>query len=161
MNMAQQTKENTISHLSSYSTLVFAFALMISVLLDIVLPMKFLAEPGNRYIGIVVVIFGTFIVFWAENIGRQYSHKRKKGEVTHISHISRGVYSYTRNPKYVGLGILLIGLGIILNSLFVTISAFVSILIIHFFLLHKEEELLESRHGHIYHEYKKKVKRWI
>lgn len=156
-----EKKENTISHLSSYSTLVFAFALMVSVLLDILLPLKFLAEPWNRYIGVAIVIFGTLIVFWAENIGRKYSHKRKKGEVTHVDHISKGVYSYTRNPKYVGLGILLIGLGIILNSPFVTLSAFISILVIHFFLLHKEEELLAERHGEIYHEYKKKVKRWI
>ena len=159
--MERQPKENTISHLSSYSTIVFAFALMLAVLLDIFFPMRFLAEPWNRYIGVAVVIFGTIIVFWAEDIGRRYSHKRKAGEITDVSHISKGVYSYTRNPKYVGLGILLIGLGIILNSLFVALSAFVSILVVNFFLLHKEETLLESRHGEIYHEYKKKVKRWI
>lgn len=154
-------KENTISHLSSYSTLVFAFALMISVVLDIAFPMKFLAEPWNRYIGVMTVILGTLIVFWAENVGRHYSHKRKAGAVTTVEHISKGIYSYTRNPKYVGLGVLLIGLGIILNSLFVTLSAFVSIFVINSFLLHKEEALLESRHGSLYHEYKKKVKRWI
>lgn len=159
--MERHPKENTISHLSSYSTIVFAFALMVTVILDILMPTRFLEEPWNRYIGVLVVIFGTLIVFWAENIGRRYSHKRKAGEVTTVDHISRGVYSYTRNPKYIGLGILLVGLGIILNSLFVTLSAFVSILVIHFFFLRKEEDLLESRHGHIYHEYKKKVKRWI
>lgn len=159
--MERHPKENTISHLSSYSTIVFAFALMLSVIIDIMMPTRFLSEPLNRYIGIIVVIFGTIIVFWAENIGRKYSHKRKAGEVTDVSHISKGVYSYSRNPKYVGLSILLIGLGIILNSLFVALSAFVSIFVIHFFLLHKEEELLAKRHGPIYHEYKKKVKRWI
>lgn len=159
--MERKPQENTISNLSSYSTIVFALALMLAVILDIVFPMRFLSEPSNRYIGVLVVILGTIVVFWAENVGRRYSNKRKAGEVTDVSHISKGVYSYTRNPKYVGLGILLIGLGIILNSLFVTFSAFVSILVIHFFLLHKEEELLESRHGNIYHEYKKKVKRWI
>lgn len=161
MSMDEMQKKNTISHLSSYSTIVFAFALMISVLLDVVYPLKFLSEPWNRYLGLAVVVLGTLIVFWAENIGRKYSHKRKKGEITDVSHISKGVYSYTRNPKYVGLGVLLIGLGIILNSVFVTLSAFVSILVIHFFFLHKEEELLAKRHGAIYHEYEKKVKRWI
>ena len=69
--------------------------------------------------------------------------------------------SGTRNPKYIALAILLIGLGVTLNSLFVTLSAVVSLIIVNYFLLSKEEELMESRHGEIYHQYKKTVKRWL
>lgn len=154
-------RNHTISHLSSYSTLVFAFALFVAVLLDIAFPYKFLSEPWNQLLGVFVVMLGTLVVFWAENVGRKYSEQRKRGEVTHVGHISQGIYSYTRNPKYVGLGILLIGLGVILNSLFVIGASIVSILVIHFFLIGREEELLASRHGDIYHEYAKKVKRWF
>lgn len=154
-------KENTISNLSSYSTAVFGTALVLAVVLDIVFPFKFMQEPWNRYLGLFVVVIGTFIVLWAETVGRKYSIRRKRGEVTHVDHISKGAYSFSRNPKYVGLGVLLLGLGIILNSLFVMAAAIVSILVIHFFLIHKEETLLSERHGDIYHEYKKKVKRWI
>ena len=135
MHMETRT-ENTISNLSSYSTLVFGTALIVAVVLDIIMPFKFLAEPWNRYLGVFVVLIGTVIVFWAENVGRKYSIRRKRGEVTHVEHISKGVYSFSRNPKYVGLGILLIGLGIILNTIFVIAGAIVSIVIIHFFFVY-------------------------
>ncbi len=153
--------KNTISHLSSYSVIVFGLALFLSVILDIAFPYKPFLEPWNQYCGVVMVALGTFIVYWAEFHGRRFSNRRKRGEVVSVDHLKNGPYSHTRNPKYIGLGILLIGLGIILNSIFVTLSAIVSILVIHFFLLKKEETLMSTRHGELYHEYKKNVKRWL
>ena len=154
-------KDNTISNLSSYSTIVFATALLIAVVLDIIIPFKFLAEPWNQYLGVFVVAIGTIIILLAESVGRKYSVRRKRGEVTHVEHISRGVYSFSRNPKYVGLALLLIGLGIILNSIFVILAAIVSALVVNHFYLQHEESLMAERHGDIYHEYKNKVNRWF
>jgi protein-S-isoprenylcysteine O-methyltransferase Ste14 len=154
-------KDNTISNLSSYSTVVFGTALIVAVVLDMVFPFKFLAEPWNQYLGIFVVAMGTLIVFSAENVGRKYSVRRKRGEVTHVEHISKGVYSFSRNPKYVGLALLLVGLGIILNSVFVVLASILSVIVVDYFYLYREENLMAERHGDIYHEYKKKVRRWF
>ncbi len=154
-------EKNSISHLSSYSVIVFAIALFASVVLDIFFPYKLFPEPWNQYFGVLVVGLGTYIVYWAAFHGSKFSTRRKRGEVVSVDHLKNGPYSHSRNPKYIGLGILLIGLGIILNSIFVTLSSIVSILIIHFFLLEKEESLMTSRHGSLYHEYKEKVKRWL
>jgi protein-S-isoprenylcysteine O-methyltransferase Ste14 len=154
-------KDNTISNLSSYSTVVFGTALIIAVVLDMIFPFKFLSEPWNQYLGIFVVAMGTLIVFSAENVGRKYSVRRKRGEVTHIENISKGVYSFSRNPKYVGLALLLVGLGIILNSVFVVLASILSVIIVDYFYLYREENLMAERHGDIYHEYKKKVRRWF
>ncbi len=154
-------KDNTISNLSSYSTVVFGTALIVAVVLDMVFPFKFLAEPWNQYLGIFVVAMGTLIVFSAENVGRKYSVRRKRGEVTHVEHISKGVYSFSRNPKYVGLALLLVGLGIILNSVFVVLASILSVVVVDYFYLYREENLMAERHGDIYHEYKKKVRRWF
>lgn len=155
------SRENTISHLSSYSTIVFGLALFVATVLDIAYPVKFLAEPWNRYLGISLVALGTVIIYWAEALGKRFSERRKRGEIKEAEHLAMGPYFWTRNPKYLALAILLIGLGVTLNSLFVTLSSVVSLVIINYFLLHKEEELMASRHGEIYHEYKKKVRKWL
>lgn len=160
-NKSMQENENTISHLSSYSVIVFAVALFAAVVLDIAFPHKFFPEPMNQYFGVGFVAIGTFIVYWAEFHGRKFSHKRKRGEVVSVEHLRMGPYAGTRNPKYLGLGILLIGLGFILNSAFVTLSSIVSIIVVDRFLLGKEELLMAHRHGDLYHEYKKRVKRWL
>lgn len=159
--MTDRHEKNSISNLSSYSVIVFAVALFVAVALDIAFPYKLFPEPWNQYFGVLVVGLGTYIVYWAEFHGRKFSHKRKHGEVVAVDHLKNGPYSHSRNPKYVGLGVLLIGLGIILNSIFVTFSSIVAILVIHFFLLRKEENLMTERHGDLYQEYKKKVKKWL
>jgi len=154
-------EKNTLTHLSSYSVIVFAIALFVAVVLDMVFPDKLFVGRHYEYLGVLIVGLGTFLIYWSEFHGRKFSHKRKKGEVTHSDHLKNGPYSHSRNPKYVGLGVLLIGLGLILNSVFVTFSSILSIVIIHFFLLPKEEALMSKRHGDVYHEYKKKVRKWL
>ena len=154
-------RENTISNLSSYSTIVFGLALFVATVLDILYPIKFLAEPWNRYLGISLVVLATVLIYWAEALGKRFSERRKKGEIKDAEHLAMGPYFWTRNPKYLGLAILMIGLGVVLNSLFITLSSVAALIVVNFFLLHKEEQLMESRHGEIYHEYKKKVRKWL
>jgi protein-S-isoprenylcysteine O-methyltransferase Ste14 len=161
MNNKPHPKENTISNLSSYSTIIFGVFLLVSIVLDIIAPYKFLAEPMNRYIGVIFILIATFIIYWAEDLGSKFSHLRKKGEITTMANLCMGPYCYSRNPKYVGLSLLLIGLGIILNSLFVILGSIISVLIINYLFLSKEEALMVDRHGEIYKESKKKVNRWI
>lgn len=154
-------KENTISNLSSYSTIVFGLALFVAIILDIVHPLKFLAEPLNRYLGISLIILATVIIYWAERLGKIFSERRKNGEIKEAEQLAMGPYFWTRNPKYLALAILIIGLGVVINSLFVTLSSVAALIVINYFLLSKEEELMETRHGEIYHEYKKKVRKWL
>lgn len=159
--MEKSEKKNSLSHLSSYSIIVFAVALFGAVALDIALPYRLFPEPWNQYFGLIIVGLGTYIIYWSEFHGAEFSARRKRGEVTAVEHLTRGPYSHSRNPKYVGLGILLIGLGIILNSLFVVLAAVVSIMIVQFFFIQKEEEFMTRRHGELYSEYKKRVRRWL
>ena len=154
-------REQTLSHLSSYSVIVFAVALFIAVGLDIAFPFKLFPEPWNQYFGVFIVGAGTYIIYWAEFHGKKFSNRRRRGEVVAVDHLKNVPYSHSRNPKYIGLGVLLIGLGIILNSIFVVAASFISILFIHFFLLQKEEGLMNQRHGELYEEYKKRVKKWL
>ncbi|MDQ5953082.1 MAG: hypothetical protein QG551_310 [Patescibacteria group bacterium] len=154
-------EKNSVSYLSSYSISIFALGLFAGVLLDIFFPYHFMSEPLNKTIGLLTVILATTLIYWSEKHGNEYSKKRKGGEVSHVDHMRSGPYKYTRNPKYLGLALLLIGLGIILNSLFIILSSVASGLIIHFFFITKEEALLTERHGEIYKEYKGKVRKWF
>jgi protein-S-isoprenylcysteine O-methyltransferase Ste14 len=157
----QHKRENTISNLSSYPTIIFGIFLFVAIVLDIIFPSSFLAEPINRYIGITIIVVGTIIVYWSEDLGSKFSHLRKQGEVTTVDNLCTGPYCYSRNPKYVGLALLIIGLGCVLNSIIVTIAAILAVLIVNYFFLDKEEHLMYNRHGEIYKEYTKKVNRWL
>lgn len=154
-------EKNSISHLSSYSISIFAGGLFVGVLLDIFFPMTIMAEPLNQIIGLVLIVVGTMVVYSAEKQGGTYSYLRKTANTCHIDDLTRGPYKYTRNPKYLALSLLLVGLGIILNTVFIIITAIISGMIVHFYFLKKEEAILEERHGETYLEYKSKVRKWL
>ena len=66
-----------------------------------------------------------------------------------------------RNPTYLGLTFLIIGFGLLANSLLIALSAIVSFMLVHFTILRKEERLLEDKYGEHYRAYKEKVRRWL
>lgn len=154
-------EKNSVSHLSSYSISVFALGLFLGVLLDIFFPMRFMAEPLNQFIGLGLVIIATLVIYSAEKHGAEYSHKRKLKNVERVDDFSSGPYKYTRNPKYLGLSFLLIGLGLILNTPFIIGTSILSGIIVNIYFLGKEEALLLERHGELYKEYKSKVRKWL
>jgi protein-S-isoprenylcysteine O-methyltransferase Ste14 len=75
--------------------------------------------------------------------------------------VTTGLFRLSRNPMYVGLVLLVLGIALITGSL--TPLAVVPILV---FLLDRkfivvEERMLEERFGAVWLEYKKSVRRWI
>ncbi len=78
----------------------------------------------------------------------------KPGLITH------GIYKYIRNPTYLGLFILGIGVWIINPSILYFIWVVVFILLLEI-QVRCEEEYLESKYGNEYLEYCRKTKRYI
>ncbi len=72
-----------------------------------------------------------------------------------------GPYRYSRNPMYLSLLVMLIGLWLILGSVtpVVVVIAFETIISTRF--IDPEERALESRYGDEFRRYKASVRRWI
>lgn len=75
--------------------------------------------------------------------------------------VETGVFAYTRNPMYVALLILLIGLGYWLGNWASLLCPIVFILYMNRFQIQPEERVLESLFGNDYIAYKQRVRRWI
>lgn len=72
-----------------------------------------------------------------------------------------GVYSTSRNPMYLGLLMLYIGMAFFKGNSWTLIFIPVVILVITYFVIRKEEKYLTRAFGNDYIEYRKKVRRWI
>jgi protein-S-isoprenylcysteine O-methyltransferase Ste14 len=72
-----------------------------------------------------------------------------------------GPYRFTRNPMYVGLVAMLIGLALMLESLspLLVVAAFAWIIATRFIAV--EERMLDERFGTAYAEYRARVRRWL
>jgi len=75
--------------------------------------------------------------------------------------IQEGVFSKSRNPMYIGMFLLLTGIGICFGNLLSILVPFIFILLVHFVFVLKEEKLMAQEFGPEYANYRKRVSRWI
>jgi protein-S-isoprenylcysteine O-methyltransferase Ste14 len=121
---------------------------------------------GNSYwlwpvvIGLLVTISGQLIR--GVTIGLAYIVRGgKDGKVYADELVTQGIFNHCRNPLYVGNILMLLGVGILSNSLvYVAIIMPLFMLIYHAIVL-AEENYLRTRFGASYVAYCKRVNRWI
>lgn len=75
--------------------------------------------------------------------------------------IFEGPYRFTRNPMYIGMTLLQIGLGIALNNRWIVALALPALLIVHVVAVLPEERYLSERFGDNYRSYLTKVRRYL
>ena len=109
----------------------------------------------------ILLIFMSLIIFY---ISIKQFNKHSEDPVPTTSSnliIVNGIYSYTRNPMYLGLLLMQIGLGMLLSVIHIVMFTVFTYLILKYFVIFPEEKYLEDKFGDIYIRYKKSVNRWI
>jgi protein-S-isoprenylcysteine O-methyltransferase Ste14 len=74
--------------------------------------------------------------------------------------ITRGIFSFSRNPFFLSIILYFSGLALMHPSLFFILMALLTVISIHFFIL-KEEKFLLRFYGEAYRKYRKKVGRYF
>jgi protein-S-isoprenylcysteine O-methyltransferase Ste14 len=163
MDNTEKTSENpkggVIHYLLFHSYAVFLFAVVLGALFDLFINFKIFTDSIYQSIGLGMIILGTMLIYWAQNTSSPYKERIIKEKTR--SSFEFGPYRYIRNPTYLGLFIMTIGLGLILGSVFSVVFTFVVFFITKIFFIKKEEQLLEGKYGQVYRDYKKKVRNWI
>jgi protein-S-isoprenylcysteine O-methyltransferase Ste14 len=75
--------------------------------------------------------------------------------------VTTGIYKLSRNPAYLSLVLLYIGLSFLINSVWILILVVPAFYSIQKFCIEREEKYLEGKFGDRYLAYKKQVRRWI
>lgn len=75
--------------------------------------------------------------------------------------IKDGPFRFTRNPTYLSLTLLTVGLSLIFNSAWLLIGTAVATAITHFLVIKPEERYLMNKFGEDYSAYTRRVRRWI
>ncbi len=145
--------KNKVHHVLAYSYIFCFILFLIGLLFDFIFPLKIFGKFNIMFLGALFLIFGTFLIFWA-----QISSHRLKKENINKETFCNGPYRFTRSPTNFGIFILTLGFGIIMNALFIVVSSVISFIVGKFIFIKKEEEILAQKYGAPYLEYKKSVK---
>jgi len=138
----------------------FFLSLIISVILHFFLPIKeFIMVPFN-WLGFLFFFLGGTLNIWTDQLFKKVNTTVKPFEKP-SNLILKGPFKISRNPMYLGMALLLIGIGFVLGSItsFVGFVLFVAAMEIRF--IRQEEKILHEVFGAEFDAYKKKVRRWI
>jgi protein-S-isoprenylcysteine O-methyltransferase Ste14 len=113
-----------------------------------------------RFIGIILTIAA--ILLFVKSV-RIFNLRKEKIHPRSISTqiFKDGPFQFSRNPIYLAMFVLLIGVGLTLNSFWFLYSGLVVAIMIHYGVIIPEENYLEKEFGKDYLEYKKSVRRWL
>lgn len=143
--------------------LIAAAALVLGLVLDWLLPayvLTILTTLSTRLaIGAVLVLSGGGLVLAAERAFRRVGTNMPPWKPT-LSLATDGIYAYARNPVYLGLGLLMAGIGIALASDWTLVLLVPAAFILHFGVVRREEIYLERKFGDAYREYRGRVPRY-
>jgi len=75
--------------------------------------------------------------------------------------VKSGPFTFTRNPMYLGLVLITLGISILLGSLVSFLLPILLFLYLNTYMIPFEETLMERTFRSSYEDYKSKVRRWI
>ena len=72
-----------------------------------------------------------------------------------------GIYRFSRNPMYVSLAVVYLGIACWVNSLWVLLLVVPVLVVVDQGIIKREEQYLKHKFGDEYLRYKSEVRRWI
>ena len=123
-------------------------------------PLRFLPDAAAIPAGPVVVTLSLGWFIWAVVTMRRGGASIPTSEPRDAI-VERGPYAWSRNPIYFSMVALQVGVGIWANSMWFLGLAAVSVALLWWGVISREELYLEAKFGSAYLEYKAHVRRWI
>jgi protein-S-isoprenylcysteine O-methyltransferase Ste14 len=75
--------------------------------------------------------------------------------------VTTGLHGWTRNPIYLGMFLIYVGLGVAAHGAWVLVLTLPLAILIRYGVVAREEVYLERRFGNAYLDYKQSVRRWL
>jgi len=111
-------------------------------------------------LGILFIVIALVILYFSL---REFNKVNEDPVPTSPSNliITNSIYAYSRNPMYLGLLILQIGLGMLLSVIHITFFTLFTYIVLKYYVIIPEEKYLEGKFGEKYLNYKISVRRWF
>jgi protein-S-isoprenylcysteine O-methyltransferase Ste14 len=142
--------------------LVFLGAIIAGVIVQrMATPLSLKVAAGIRLaVGVLLLVCGTSLVIsariWFTRTRQSPIPWKPTPEL-----ILQGPYRFTRNPMYVGVTLFVIGLGLTVNNLWISLFAAPALMAVHFIAVLPEERYLAEKFGESYRNLLARVRRYV
>jgi protein-S-isoprenylcysteine O-methyltransferase Ste14 len=136
----------------------FYFFIILSIILQLIFPIKQLIFLPWSYLRIIPIGFGTLLNIWADRLFKQHKIAEKPFK-TLSSLIISGPFKISIHLIYLGMVMILVGISLIFGSLIVFLILFFLQMKLLFIVYEKNN--IGKIFKDVYKIYKKKVRRWV
>lgn len=143
-----------------YPLVILLVALASSYALNRYLPVREIVPELIRYLGAIPVLAAVWIVGKSARLFQKQDTTVMPYERS-SSLVTDGFYEYSRNPMYLAMLLLLVGVAWLLGSLTAFLPVPFMYLVLRIRVIAMEEGMLEETFGEEYLDYKRKVRRWL
>lgn len=150
-------KSTLVHYILSHSYMLFFVAIIGGMIADHLFPILIISNKYTDY-GFLLMLIGSIVIYWAQTTS---STSSKQLEETGIRRFDMGPYKFSRNPTHIGLGLMTLGFGLIMQSVFIIIFLVIVYTISKLVFLPAEERILCEKYGDAYCNYQKRVRTWL
>ncbi len=156
--IAEHSKDSP--NVMSCPPLVFLGALGLGLLLNWLMPVWSFSSEGMQVAGGMLGLAGTLLGFWGVYaLRRAGTAVRPDQPVTAL--VTRGPFRYSRNPLYIALTTIYVGITVTLGAWWPVATLVPALAVVHWRIVRREEQFLETRFGDEYRAYRARVRRWV
>lgn len=145
------------------SDAIFGATFILGLALHFVLPLRLathIVAPLRILIGVVLVLAGVLAIVLSKRDLKGAGQPSAPGKPT-TRIVETGIYRFSRNPLYLGLVIVLAGLGLGMDIVWWLLFTIPLLLAFHYLLILPEEHYLLRSFGEQYKSYRSRVRRWL
>lgn len=140
--------------------LIYTAAFVVGWLIHLAFPLPIMPGRLARVIGVLFMLASFPIAITALRALRQAQTTFDTMKPT-TAIVTEGPFRYSRNPLYVSLTLLYLGVALLINALSIVLLVVPVLVVIQHGVIGREEAYLERKFGEEYLSYKARVRRWV
>lgn len=150
-------KTKSVWHTSDAVAIVVAIG---AIVLEVLFPSTFYYQTIALVGGIIVLLMSLGLLVAAKQEFKKYAQSTKPGE--NISQlITTGIFSRYRNPIYLSVIANVYAVGLLVDSVWLSLGAGVVWFVLHKKFVIREERFLSEQFGEVFEKYQAQTRRWL
>jgi protein-S-isoprenylcysteine O-methyltransferase Ste14 len=160
-------EQNEASSPLPWPPIIYGLAALVATLLTYAVPFAlsdslpaFAARGPRATAGAVFIAAGAALLLGAAGLFKKAGTPIPPNQPT-TAIVTAGLYRYTRNPMYLGMTAIMLGLSLATDSVWFLVTLLGALIAVTKLAIEREEAYLERKFGADYLSYKARVRRWL
>jgi protein-S-isoprenylcysteine O-methyltransferase Ste14 len=139
---------------------IYLASIVAGAALEWLRPLPFAPAGSEPWLGLALLAAGIGLMAWAM---RQFAQAKTNvpTDLPATTVVRSGPYRWSRNPIYLSLTLIHLGIACWLNGGWLLVSLAITLVVMVYGVIRREERYLEAKFGETYRAYRKEVRRWL